>query len=460
MSDLENDFRLKLESNSATERKHALEALLSYDLDDELIEIVAKLFADPDKGVRDAASMLFTLQPYPQVPSYIVRYCFSDDISIRNMAGEVLLKNGDYSIPALMEELGKGNSDDEKFIIDILGWIGSPEPTEKIIEVLKTNKDENVILACAEALGNIKAEEAVPVLLELLKNDVEEILTPTVMEALGKIGNKEAVNHFMKVYNDQDILTKYTIIESLGRVGDAESLGFLLEELQQTELSLVGPIVKSSEQLLSNLGFEIELSDELKLVILKALEENDEDTVLSAVKLLYNYENKEIIEAFVSIYGTLEELDEMLKDKFIQTYQISRNLILDRIINKGENTKKLLILYKEISLISEEFDFEPLSDTNQLEFLNTLSELIDNPDEEVRMTAAELLFQINPKDALLFADKIINDDNVWNRLKLIELLSEVNEPQAIDLLKKLADDSDEMVRERALSLLDDKKTRI
>lgn len=460
MSDLENDFRLKLESNSATERKQALEALLSYDLDDGLIEIVANLFADPDKGVRDAASMLFTLQPYPQVPSYIVRYCFSDDISIRNMAGEVLLKNGEYSIPALMEELGKGNSDDEKFIIDILGWIGSPEPTEKIIEVLKTNKDENVILACAEALGNIHAEEAVPILLELLENDVEEILTPTVMEALGKIGNKEAVNHFMKVYNNQDILTKYTIIESLGRVGDAESLGFLLEELQQTESSLIGPIVKSSEQLLSNLGFEIELNDELKLVILKALDENDEDTVLAAVRLLYNYENQEIIEAFVSIYGTFEALDEMLKDKFIQTHQISRNLILDRIISNGENTKKLLILYKEISLLSEELDFEPLSDTNQLEFLNTLSELVDNPDEEVRMTAAELLFHINPKDALLFADKIINDDNVWNRLKLIELLSEVNEPQAIDLLKKLADDSEEMVRERALSLLDEKKTRI
>ena len=351
MIDLENDFRIKLKSSNATERKEALEELLSYDLTDELIKLVSQLFTDEDKGVRDAASMLFTIQLYPQVPNHIVHYCFSDDISIRNMAGEVLLKNGEYSIPALMNELGKENSDDEKFLIDILGWIGLPEPTLKIIDILRTNKDENVILACAEALGNIKAEEAVPILLELLENDKDEILTPTVMEALGKIGNKETIDHFMKVYHKQDILTKYTIIESLGRVGDADSLGFLLEELQHTDSSLVGAIVKSSEQLLSSLGFEIELNDELKLIILKALEEIDEDTVLAAVKLLYNYDNQEIIEAFVSIYGTIESLDYMLKEKLFQTHNISCNFILDRINENCKNTKQLLALYKEMSFM-------------------------------------------------------------------------------------------------------------
>lgn len=459
MIDLENDFRKKLESNNAAEKKEALEALLSYDLNEELIAIVANLFADSDKGVRDAASMLFTLQPYPEVPNHIVRYCFSDDISIRNMAGEVLLKNGEYSIPALVNELGIGNSDDEKFIIDILGWIGNSQPVPQIIEVLKTNKDENVILACAEALGNMQAEEAVPILLELLENDVDEILTPTVMEALGKIGNKEAIDHFMRVYHSQDILTKYTIIESLGRVGDAESLGFLLEELQHAESSLIGPIVKSSEHLLSTLGFEIELNDALKHIILKALEESDEDTVMAAVKLLYNYENKEIIEAFVLIFGTIEHLDEMLKNKFIQTHDIACNLILKRIINGGDNLKHLLILFKEMSALRDELGFEPVHDLTQLEFLNTLSVLIDNPDEEIRMTAMELLFHINPKDALLFADKVMNDQNVWNRLKLIELLNEVDEPEAIELVKKLAEDSEEMVRERAQSLLEERNAR-
>ncbi len=220
-----------------------LETLLNQDLEVEFIKPVANLFSDADKGVRDTASLLFSLKPHEDIPPHIVRFCFSDDISIRNMAGEVLLKIGENSIPALMEQLGKGNADDEKFIIDILGWIGNPKPTSKIIEVLKTNDDENVILACAEALGNIKAEEAVSHLLNLVENDTDEIWTPTVMEALGKIGNKETIDHFMKVYNEQDILTKYTIVESLGRVGDIESLQFLLDQLSVADDSLVGSIV-------------------------------------------------------------------------------------------------------------------------------------------------------------------------------------------------------------------------
>jgi len=460
MSAQEKDFRQKLKSSNASERKEALETLLLEELDNDLVEMVANLFTDPDKGVRDAASLLFTAQPHPQVPHYIVRFCFSEDISIRNMAGEVLLKNGDNSITALMNELGKGNADDEKFIIDILGWIGNPEPTSKIIEILKSNKDENVILACAEALGNIKSEESVSDLLNLLENDEDEIWTPTVMEALGKIGNKEAVDHFMKVYNEQDVLTKYTIIESLGRVGDNESLGFLLEELQHTEEVLVGAIVKSSEQLLTKLGFDIEFSDELKKIILNALDDNDEETVFAAVKLLYNYDNSEIVEAFIAIYGNYEELNEMLKEKFIKDHSVSCNLVRERINNNGENKKHLLILYKEMSSMSEQLGFEPMSDMKQMEFLNTLSALVDSPDEETRMVATELLFRINAKDALLFADKMISDDNMWNRLKLIELLNDVDEPEALDLIKKLTEDSEEMVKERAESVLEEKQTRI
>jgi len=190
MSDQENDFRQKLKSSNAFERKEALEFLLSEELDNDLVEMVANLFSDSDKGVRDAASILFIAQPHAQVPKNIVRFISSEDISIRNMAGEVLLKNGVNSIQTLIDELGKGDHDDEKFIIDILGWIGHPEPTSKIIEILKTDEDENVVLACAEALGNIKSEESVSYLLELLENDEDEIWTPTVMEALGKIGNK------------------------------------------------------------------------------------------------------------------------------------------------------------------------------------------------------------------------------------------------------------------------------
>ena len=150
----------------------------------------------------------------------------------------------------------------------------------------------------------------------------------------------------------------------------------------------------------------------------------------------------------------------MFKNKFLNTHVSSCKIIRNKINSGGENTKQLLLLYKEMSSIGIELGLEPISDMVQMEFLNTLSTLIDNPDEEVRMVVAELLFDINPKDALLFADKLLNDDNVWNRLKLIELLNDVNEPEALELIKKLTEDSEDMVKERAESLYEEKQTRI
>jgi HEAT repeat protein len=299
----------------------------------------------------------------------------------------------------------------------------------------------------------------VGILVSGLDADEDELLTPTVMEALGKIGNKEAVDHFMNVYSDQDVLTKYTIIESLGRVGDEESLGFLLNELQEAETALVGSIVKSSQNLLTKMGLEIELSDELKNVILLALDESDETIVEAAVKLLYDYNDKNIIEAFVNIYGEYEQLDYMFKEKFIQNHDVACPIILSSIAEGKENAHKLIALYKDLYEYGTDNGFEPIPDMQKLELLNTLSNFIDSHDEEVRMTAAELLFKLNPKDALLFTDKLLEDDNVWNRLKLVELLQDVDEPEVEEILKKLATDPEEMVRERAESLLEEKQKR-
>ena len=280
------------------------------------------------------------------------------------------------------------------------------------------------------------------------------------MEALGKIGNKETIDHFLKVYNEQDILTKYTIIESLGRVGDTESLQFLFEQLSTADSSLVGSIVKSAESLLSKLGLEIELDDNLKYLILQSLDDSDEDIVNAAVKLLYEYNDEKIIKGFVSIYGQNDYLDELFRDKFFQVYDTSYRLIRERINKKGDNEKELLLLYKDLTSKSKEIEGKIVLNMNQLEFLNTLSTLIDSTDEEVRMVAAELLFMINPKDAILFGDKLMGDDNVWNRIRFLELLSDVQEPEAIELLEKLTNDSDDMVKERAKSILDEKQTRI
>ncbi len=60
---------------------------------------------------------------------------------------------------------------------------------------------------------------------------------------------------------------------------------------------------------------EIELNDDLKYLILKSLDDSDEEIVNSAVKLLDEYDDEKIIQGFVEIYGQSDFLDEMFREK-------------------------------------------------------------------------------------------------------------------------------------------------
>jgi hypothetical protein len=61
----------------------------------------------------------------------------------------------------------------------------------------------------------------------------------------------------------------------------------------------------------------------------------------------------------------------------------------------------------------------------------------------------ELLFLLDESFAVLFLDKMVEDNNMWNRLKLLEMLENVRMPEADLALHKLAEDREEMISERA-----------
>ncbi len=72
-----------------------------------------------------------------------------------------------------------------------------------------------------------------------------------------------------------------------------------------------------------------------------------------------------------------------------------------------------------------------------------------NSDEMVRITAAELLFNIDQETAFLFLDTMINDENIWNRERLLDFLAELDDPIVTEALNRLVNDPEEMVSEKA-----------
>ncbi len=151
-------------------------------MNDETANLICSMVSDPDNGVRDTVSLVLIYNTNEKIAEYIVPYIASPEISIRNLVGEVLLKRGESSIQAMLDFIPRGDDDDKKFLVDILGLIGSRKPTEDIVHLLKVAQNENVVLACIEALGNIGASEALEEIILLYEKN--ELYRPTIVDAV------------------------------------------------------------------------------------------------------------------------------------------------------------------------------------------------------------------------------------------------------------------------------------
>jgi len=417
---------------------------------------ICSLISHEDKGVRNAATMLLLNHMPEDAPAHLVHYVSSPDISIRNLAGEILAKLGDLSIDALIDYNHDRNDDDKKFIIDLLGIIANPRAVNHIIEILSTTDNDNVILACIEALGNIHYEDAVDILLLFYKRN--ELYKPTIVEALGKIGSQKALDFLISKFNSEDELTKYSILESLGYIGDVNTYFFLLEQILNVHGPLVWPLITSIFLLKEKYNLDIPFDDKMKSLLMYTLREGNAEHKKIALSLINVFNDKDILLASLRFLGEDYELDEIIRSKAANNI----NFVFEempRILNeKPENIVHILNLL--LSIVSYVMSSEVQSQISLVIIRNVIhavSEFLNHPDEEVRRASMEIIFNLDPQSALLFIDSMINDENIWNKLRLIELLEMVDNSESTDALIRLAQDEDEMVRNKAQEVIEQRK---
>ncbi len=442
----------QLKSGDPAERCSAVESLFNENLTDELVEDICTMLEDMDKGVRNTVDLMLSVNPSPQIPEHLVKYVSSSNISTRNLAGEILLKIGISSVETMLEYIYLGNDDDKKFIVDILGLIGEPKAAPEILELLQINKNNNVIMACIEALGNLKYDAALDQM--ILIYDRNELFKPTIIEALGKIGNSKALDFIISKYNDEDSLTQFSMIESLGFVGDQKSFYFLISELNKTEGPLVWPIIESIYLLKEKYNLDIPFDEKMKNSILETIEEADSKYRKAAIKLIVAFDGEDIMQAYIKVYGEDSEIDQLIKPKLLENPKRFFEIFINLLDNECSNLKNLLELSLEI-MANEEFSYKDFfTELQVINLTDSLINFLDNPDEEVRKLATEFLFIIDTDKALLFIDKMLNDNNLWNKLKLLEILSNVHNETAENAIIKLTEDKEEMISDRAKFFLE------
>jgi HEAT repeat protein len=458
MKENSSDRELLLETFSTGTPDQKIEAINNLNqegFDEDLVSPLANLLSDEDKGVRNAVTMFILANRNPKFPQYIVPFVAYQDISVRNLAGEILINLGQLSVEALTEYNHENNDDNMKFVVDVLGMIGDPSAAIFTMNILSTADNDNVILACIEALGNLRYEGAVEIL--MLFYDRNELYKPTIVEALGKIGSKSCLSFLIEKFDIEDEVTKYSILESLGNIGDIETYFYLLELVNSVNGPLVLPLITSISMLMEKYGLDIPFDNRTKNLLLYTMAEGTLVHKKIAFNLIEDFNDKDILSASLKLLGDDYELDEMIKSKIFRNPEFLFSEISRVIHQNQQNMRQVLSLFLQIINYSNEYQIEINNSSFEIRnIVHSVSGLLNHSDEEVRRASMEILFNLDVNSALLFADTMVNDENSWNRIRLIELIENVNDPSVEVIIKKFVEDEDEMVRDRATFVLNSK----
>jgi HEAT repeat protein len=171
-----------LNSSDASAKIELLQEIQNEQLDEKTYLQISRLLSDEDKGVVDAVSIFLYNNGNQTIPNILVPMVSSSNIALRNLVGEILLRIGSGTIDTMLQYLSKGDNDDIKFIIDLLGLIGDTKANHAILDVFHKSDNDNVTLACIEALGSLGCNEALNHLFVVYEQN--ELFRPTVIEAL------------------------------------------------------------------------------------------------------------------------------------------------------------------------------------------------------------------------------------------------------------------------------------
>ncbi len=447
-SDLKKNIEI-LKNGTADDKLDLLNNLnFSEPFHKEYVEPIANLIADEEKGVRNSATMFILGNQDPGFPYYVVPFVKSKNISIRNLAGEILIKLGSNSVDAIVKFDHENDDDNLKFVVDVLGLIGDQAAAPFTMGVLSDSENDNVILACIEGLGNLKYEPSVEIL--MLFYDRNELYKPTTVEALGKIGSKAALDFLISRFESEDELTKYSILESLGNLGDIETFFFLLEQVNTVSGPLVIPLITSISTLKDRFNLDIPFDNRMKSLLMYTITEGTIENKRIAFNLIDSFDDKDILHTSLNILGEDFELDEMIKDKIFRNADYIYHEIHKIIKPQLANLRQILNLFLQTVGYVNEYQIPlTISIMEVRNIVHSLSGLLNHHDEEVRRLGMEILFSLDVESALLLIDSMVVDENMWNRLRLVELLERVPQQIPEPVLKKLTEDEDEMVKERA-----------
>lgn len=290
----------QLSSPDFFEREEAVKQLGTIDADEAVAGLVMAL-EDEDRGIRELAADCLVNQGGDTCSRLLASFMGHNEISVRNLAAEILVRIGERAVPALVEALNDGDHDVRKFALDVLGLIRDHSVAGRIHEMLD-DPNENVACSAAEALGHLGTKESVEPLLQAFEK--YDFLRAQAAEALGRIGDPSAFDGLVGYLNADDPVVLYSVVEALGRLGDPRAIEHL-HRLLETDQELISDaataaiirLTKSADS-----SSAANFSDKrFKKFLLDSLNSDDPSIVQFALQELKNWNEPEIVEELLNL---------------------------------------------------------------------------------------------------------------------------------------------------------------
>ena len=191
MSENINEIFLELvrdiEDPDESVRRIAIEELGDLGNEASVVPMVELLKKERNMGVLEAIGDALPKIRGKKTVSLLLPLLDSRDASIRNLVCEILISIGTESLECLVEQLSNPDKDIRKFIIDVMGEIGSRDVVKPLVDCVD-DRDINVACSAIESLGKIGDKRAVPALMKAVVNGDPDKAYYAIT-ALGKIND-------------------------------------------------------------------------------------------------------------------------------------------------------------------------------------------------------------------------------------------------------------------------------
>lgn len=273
----------------------------------DAIPLLCALVKSSNIGIQEAAEYALRKIRGPHVVTALLPLLRSEEAPVRNVAMDILREIGRDSIESMQPYLQDEDPDLRIFITDILGYSPTHQAALLLAKALLKDPEVNVRYQAAVSLGNLAFPETVPPLCQAMYD--EEWVQFAVVEALAKIKDPSAANGLVKLLPQASPLVSSAIIDALGGMGDIKAIPLLFSSLENVSVPLRHKIVKAIVQILSVRSLSLlaaKSQERLRIYLLEALTDNDEDILLAALQGLSAIGNETATEAIINLATGLD----------------------------------------------------------------------------------------------------------------------------------------------------------